>query len=55
MFNVVYSFHTADVESVGDFVPNPMIMSASMVATASVIRALSSSKLAGRDTTKFCL
>jgi hypothetical protein len=55
MFNVVYSFHTADVESVSDFVPDPIIMSASMVATASVIRAGNSSKLAGRYVTKFCL
>jgi hypothetical protein len=52
---VVYSFHAADFESVSDFIPNPMIMSASIVATASVIRARSSSKLAGRDVTKLGL
>ena len=31
---MVYSFHMADVESVSDFLSNPMGLSASMVATA---------------------
>jgi len=52
---VVYSFHAADVEFVSDFVQNSMIMSASTVATASVIRARNCSKLAGKNVTKFCL
>jgi hypothetical protein len=54
MFNVVYSFHAADVESVSDVASKPIIMSPHMVATASVILARNSSKLAGRDVTKLC-
>ena len=52
---MVYAFHAADFESVRDFVRNPMIMPASVVATASVIRTRNSSKLAGKDVTKLCL
>jgi hypothetical protein len=55
MFNAVYSFHAADVESVSYFIPNPVIMSASVVVTASVIHARNTSKLAGRDVTKISL
>jgi hypothetical protein len=55
MFNVVYTFQSADVESVSDFVPYSMIMSVSMVATASVITDRNTSKLAGRDVTEHFL
>ena len=52
---MVYSLQAADVESVSDFVRNPMIIYASLVATASVIRARNSSRLVGKDVTKICL
>jgi hypothetical protein len=48
VFNVVSSYHTADVPSVSDSISKPMKISASLVTTDSVIKAHSSSKLSGR-------
>ena len=55
MFNVVSSCHVADVPSVSDFVPKPMKISTSLVTTASVISAHSSSILSGRGGKKLCV
>lgn len=56
MFNVVSSCHAADVPSISDFVPKPMKLSASLVTTASIFSAHSSSKLSGRGGSKtLCL
>jgi len=51
VFSLVSLCHAADVPSVSDFVPNPMNHVRITVATASVIHACSSSKLAGRGGT----
>jgi hypothetical protein len=56
VFNVVSSCHAADVPSVSDFVPKPTKISTSLVRTASVTSAHSSSILSGRGGRKtLCL
>jgi hypothetical protein len=54
MLNVVSSCHAADVPTVRDFVQNRTNHNR-LTATASVILARSSSKLAARGGTKLCL
>jgi len=56
VFNVVSSYHAANVPSVRDFVPKLIKISTSLVTTASVISAHSPSILPGRGGRKtLCL
>jgi hypothetical protein len=55
MFNVVHLFYVADVESVSDFVPDPMNHVSIFGRNRFVIRAHNSFRLAEKNGTVLCL